>query len=208
MKNHETYNLSSKDVMLILLSGTARYGKIEKIIYDLSAENFEDVIINASKEKLLIIGFTENEAMKIISAREIMNRALITLQKKKLIQIKKSSDIFEYMNPFVIGAQYEEFHAIFMNRANRIIKHEMISLGSETGTVVSIKKIAKIAIECLASACILSHNHPSGNKEPSDADKSITQKVKGALMLIDVSLLDHVIIGNAEYYSFADEGII
>lgn len=95
-----------------------------------------------------------------------------------------------------------------MNRSNNTIGYAKISQGGVAGTVVDVKIIAKYAIDTLASSVILAHNHPSGNTQPSRADKDITQKIKDSLKLFDISVLDHIILTEDEYFSFADEGLI
>ena len=93
-----------------------------------------------------------------------------------------------------------------MSKANGILKKVRISEGGVSGTVVDPKKIYKIAIDNHASSIILGHNHPSGNIQPSEADHKITKKIKECGILLDIAVLDHIIIGNTGYYSFADEG--
>ncbi|MBK9800704.1 MAG: JAB domain-containing protein [Bacteroidetes bacterium] len=98
---------------------------------------------------------------------------------------------------------------IYLRRNNTIIKDSFISKGDISGTVVNIKAILSDAILLKASSIILAHNHPSGEMKPSSADISITTQIKSAAKLIDVTLLDHVIIGlKSEFYSFADNGIL
>ena len=106
-------------------------------------------------------------------------------------------------------AIYECFYALYLNRSNNTISYSVISTGGTTSTVVDVKLIAKYAVESLATAVILCHNHPSGNIQPSTADVSITNKIKDALKLVDCMVLDHIIISPEErYFSFRDEGLI
>ncbi len=95
---------------------------------------------------------------------------------------------------------------IYLNRRNRVICHEVISYGGITGTVVDTRVILKRAIEENATSIILSHNHPSGNCRPSGQDKLLTEKIKSAALFFDISVLDHLIVSDEGYYSFADEG--
>jgi DNA repair protein RadC len=103
---------------------------------------------------------------------------------------------------------HEEFWVIFLTRSNTVIKTECISRGGISGTVVDLRLILKPAIECLASGIILSHNHPSGNLKPSLEDINLTKKIKEAARLMDISVQDHLIVGDQNYFSFADEGIL
>jgi DNA repair protein RadC len=103
---------------------------------------------------------------------------------------------------------FESFFILLLNRANKTIGYAKISQGGITGTVVDIKLVAKYAVDSLASGVILAHNHPSGNVQPSQADKDITSKIIKGLDILDVKVLDHVILTANEYYSFADKGLL
>ncbi|MGG7035357.1 MAG: JAB domain-containing protein [Flavobacterium sp.] len=108
-------------------------------------------------------------------------------------------DILEYQ---------EEVKVILLNRANVVLGIYEMSKGGISGTVVDIRIILGVALKCNASCIILVHNHPSGNTEPSEQDKSITKKLKKASELLDLNLLDHLIISTEEYYSFSDNGLL
>jgi len=128
----------------------------------------------------------------------------------KKIQILRSSDTIEYLRsiwPSDILIR-ECFIALFLNRCNNVISHYIISMGGINGTVIDVRMIAKAGIDCLASGVILSHNHPSGNIDPSDSDIKLTEKINEGLKLLDIEVLDHIIINDDEYYSFADNGNI
>ncbi|MGQ9620156.1 MAG: RadC family protein [Bacteroidales bacterium] len=123
-------------------------------------------------------------------------------------QIKSSKDVFELTSPLLADLQHEEFWILFLNRANRVIHRMKLSQGGISGTVTDVRIIMKKALEYLASGIIVCHNHPSGNLTPSDADTRITRKIKEAGALMDIQLLDHLIISEKEYYSFADNGLL
>jgi DNA repair protein RadC len=103
---------------------------------------------------------------------------------------------------------HEEFWVLILNRANQVIKEEKLSKGGISGTVVDMRLICKTAIENNASGIIMAHNHPSGQVVPSEQDKSITKKMKEGLKVFEIALLDHLIIGDQQYFSFSDEGIL
>jgi DNA repair protein RadC len=105
-------------------------------------------------------------------------------------------------------ANYETFWILLLNRANRVIRKMSISEGGISGTVADPKKIFKMALEFNASSIILCHNHPSGNIQPSEADIKLTNKMKDAGILLDLPVLDHIIVGGNDYFSFADEGMM
>jgi len=124
--------------------------------------------------------------------------------------VKNSSDAEKFFRerwePSLDMCVRESMFAIFLNRAHRIIGMSQISKGSITGIVVDNRIIARIALRMGASSVILAHNHPSGNLRPSEGDLNVTKSVKSALKLIDVDLLDHLIMTEESYYSFADNG--
>jgi DNA repair protein RadC len=125
--------------------------------------------------------------------------------------IKSSRDLYEHLdqiwNMDIIEFR-EEFVVLYMDRKNGIIGHFLHSIGSDVGTVVSVKHIIAIALKVNACNLILMHNHPSGQLRPSAPDKQITKKLKRAANLFDIKLLDHMIVTSEGYFSFADEGIL
>ena len=121
-------------------------------------------------------------------------------------KISKSQDAFEIFHSLMGDLPYEEFWLLLLNRANRVIKKVKISEGGISGTVVDPKKIFQICLEQHATSILLGHNHPSGAVTPSEADNKITKKIKDCGLLLDVAVLDHIIVGDDRFYSFADEG--
>jgi DNA repair protein RadC len=152
-------------------------------------------------------GVGEAKAVTIAAALEI-GRRRTDEQSEEKTQITSSNIAYQLFNSVLSDLPHEEFWILFLNRNNRVIQKSCISKGGVSGTVVDVRLILKPAIECLASGIILGHNHPSGNLKPSQEDIHLTQKVKQSAKLIDIALLDHLIIGDQNYYSFADEGII
>ena len=152
-------------------------------------------------------GIGEAKAISIVAALEIGRR-----RKKDAVpenqQIQSSNDVFEIFQPMLADIPHEEFWVLLLNRSNRIIDKLRVSQGGVSGTVTDLRLILKPAIEKLASSIILCHNHPSGNNKPSDNDIAITQKAKEAAKFMDIAVLDHIIICEKNYYSFADEGVI
>lgn len=126
------------------------------------------------------------------------------------VKIKSSRDAAEYCRNF-FGSDidlYESFFMVLLNQSNNTIGYVKISQGGIAGTVVDVRILAKYAIESLSTSVILCHNHPSGNKRPSNADISITNKAIKALDLFEVKILDHIILTESDYLSFSDEGLI
>lgn len=125
------------------------------------------------------------------------------------IKITSSTDVYDYTKKVYENlTQYQEhFTVLFLNRQNKIIGHEVVSSGGTSGTVVDKKIIAKLSLDVLANSIVLIHNHPSGTHKPSEADIKITKDINKALMLFDIPVLDHLILTENEYFSFANNGI-
>lgn len=141
-----------------------------------------------------------------------MNKFALKVDKSDFTKVKisTSSDAYKVIKQFYSDdiEIYESFFVLLLNRANNTIGYAKISQGGTVGTVVDIKLIAKYAIDGLANSVILAHNHPSGNEQPSQQDKDVTNKIKQSLKLFDVQTLDHIILTTDNYFSFADEQII
>jgi DNA repair protein RadC len=152
-------------------------------------------------------GIGEAKAISIIAALELGRRRKDT-ERKDLIKITSSKTAYSNFISHFEDLNHEEFWILYLNRANKIISTEKLSMGSLTGTVVEIKSIFKKGIEKLASGIIIAHNHPSGNLQPSQQDIDLTKKIKETGKLMDITLLDHLIITDTHYFSFADEGIL
>ncbi len=152
-------------------------------------------------------GIADAKAIRIMAAFELGRRRNESGIVKRE-RIVTSMDANALIRHLLIDLPHEEFWVIYLNRSNAVIKKEMISRGGISGTVVDSRLIFKAAIESLASSIILCHNHPSGNRRPSEQDIQITKKIKAAGQLLEIPVLDHVIICEESYYSFADEGIL
>lgn len=152
-------------------------------------------------------GIGEAKGISIVSALELGRRRKESYSLKK-VKITSSRGVYELMKPELMDLAYEAFWVILLNRANQVIKKQHISTGGVSGTVADPKIIFKAALENLASAIILVHNHPSGNLKPSQADLNLTNKVKNAGALLEIPVLDHLIFTDEGYLSFADEGLL
>lgn len=151
-------------------------------------------------------GIGEAKAISIIAALELGRRR----RGEDAVELKKitsSKIIFEIMQPIIGELPHEEFWIIYMNNSNKVIAKSQLSKGGITGTLVDVRIVFKTALEMGATALILCHNHPSGTLIPSDADKQITRKLKLAGDSLEIKVLDHLIVTETSYYSFADEGI-
>jgi DNA repair protein RadC len=147
------------------------------------------------------------KAINIAAAFELGRRRTDSHAIQK-VKITSSNVAYQIFQKRLSDLPHEEFWILILNRANQVLKEENISKGGISGTVVDVRLICKSAIENNASGIVVAHNHPSGQVLPSEQDKSITQNLKEALKLFEISLLDHVIIGDNKYYSFSDNGLI
>ena len=145
------------------------------------------------------------KAMTIVAALELGRRRSTTAAEES-VKIGSSQDIYRHLLPFFADLDHEEFWIVLLNRANHVLSSHQVSRGGRTGTVADPKIIFKIALENNAASIIAAHNHPSGQLRPSEADIAITSKLVNAGKFLDLSVLDHLIVTNASYYSFADEG--
>ena len=152
-------------------------------------------------------GIGEAKAISIIAALELgRRRKEIDVPNRGII--KSSKDAYTHIAGKLSDLPHEEFWIMLLNRGNKIIKTEFIGRGGISGTVADVRIILKSAVDHLASSIVLAHNHPSGNLQASKEDIQLTQKIKQAAALFDVKVIDHIIVGDANYYSFADEAIL
>ena len=150
-------------------------------------------------------GIGKIKAAQIMVALELGKRVLYKEEKKI---IKESYDIFSLTRSSLGALAHEEFWVFYVDHGNKILHKSTLSKGGLTGTLVDIRLLMKQALDVLATGIVLCHNHPSGNIQPSTADKNITQKIKNACETLDLRLLDHLIVTPMAYFSFLDEGVL
>ena len=202
--------LSDAELLAILIgSGSRSESAIElcKRILHQSDNNINQLAKLSVNDLMKFKGIGEAKAISIIAALEIGRR-----RKSEDVIVKtsiaSSTHLYEYIKPVLEDLPHEEFWIVLLSRANKIIDKQLIGRGGISETTADIKLIFKKSIESLASGIILAHNHPSGNLKPSQSDINLTNKIIEASKLMDIKVLDHLIIGDGNYYSFADEGII
>jgi DNA repair protein RadC len=203
-------SLSDVELLAIIIgSGTRETSAVELARHILTrSENSLTLLGKKSVSDLIQIkGIGKAKAISIIAALELGRRRRNSGSSEE-IQIKSSVDVFEYIHPVLSDIVYEEFWAVYLNRANRVIEKHKLSQGGIAGTVTDIRLILKRGIELLASSLVVCHNHPSGNLQPSDQDRQITEKLKVAASQMDIKLVDHIIVNDHSYYSFCDEGLL
>lgn len=201
-------SLSNSELLAILINnGTRNRSALDlaKDILKLGKDNLNELGRLTVKDLQKVPGIGPAKAVTIAAALELGRRrqAAESLVKPA---VSSSSAVADYLRSILQDENREVFVVIFLNRANRINSHHVISTGGITGTVADPRIIMKKALEENATSIILSHNHPSGNINPSREDIMLTKKIKEAASFLDISVLDHIIIGNDKYYSFADSG--
>ncbi len=202
--------LSDAELLAILIgSGSRNESAVDlcKRILQHNQNNLSVLSRQTIAQLITFKGIGEAKAITIVAALELGRRRRAE-EARKVVAINSSNSVFEYMQPLIGDLSHEEFWVLLLNNSNKIIGKIQLSKGGLTATVVDVRLLFKQVIEQLATAIVLVHNHPSGQLVPSEADRHITEKIKRAGEVLDVKLLDHVIVTEHAYYSFADEGII
>lgn len=183
-QKHSALDLANQ----ILVLGSNRIGNLSKLtIHELQH----------------VPGIGQAKASIIHAAFELAQR-IISEPKAESFIIRQSSDAYELLRPMMDELRHEEFWVLLLNRSNKLMHRVPISSGSMTGTLVDPKKIFRKALEAHACSIILGHNHPSGNTQPSQADDQLTQNLVRTGRMLELPVLDHIIVGEASYYSYAD----
>lgn len=207
---HGRQILSDAELLAILLGSGSRYESAVDLAKRIlqTVNNDLHVLAKLSLNELMAFkGIGEAKAITVAASFEIgRRRQLVDPQKR--VRIQTSADGFKHIGPLIADLDIEQFWIILLNRSHEVIARRKISEGGVAGTVVDAKVVFKIAVELLASSIILAHNHPSGNLKPSQADKLLTEKLVQAGNVMNVNVLDHLIVSENGYYSFADEGEI
>lgn len=207
---HGAEILSNSELLAILINnGTRNKSAIElaKEILSLGKNNLQELGKLTVKELMKIKGIGEAKAITITAALEIGRRRQATDALDKKI-MKSSKDIAAFLSGKINDNQREVFAVLFLNQSNRINHFEIISEGGITGTVADPRIILKKALEENATNIVLCHNHPSGSLKPSRADEELTKKIKSAASFHDIAVIDHIIVSDQGYYSFADSGLL
>lgn len=202
--------LSNAELIAILIgSGSRDESAVElsKRILATSNQSLNELGKLSIKQLMQFKGIGEAKAVTIAAALEIGRRRRGE-DAQKITKITSSKSVFELLHSRMGDLEHEEFWIVYLNNANKVLHTAQLSKGGITGTLVDVRLVMRQALELGAVALILAHNHPSGTLKPSSADKQITQKLKLAAEALDLKVLDHLIITQKEYFSFADEGIL
>ncbi|MBK6634013.1 MAG: DNA repair protein RadC [Chitinophagaceae bacterium] len=202
--------LSNSELLAILLNtGSKNRSALDlaKEILKKGDDNLNELGKLSLADLKQVPGIGMAKSISIAAALELGRRRHASAALEKTV-IRSSSNIAQYLRASIKDFSYEVFAVIFLNRANKINHFEIISKGGISGTVADPRIILKKALEEDATSLVLCHNHPSGNLQPSRADEELTKKIKEAASFFDIKILDHIIVSEEGYYSFADDGIL
>jgi DNA repair protein RadC len=203
-------SLSDAELVAILLGSGSRdetaVGLAQRILKS-SDNDLNELGKRSIAELTKFKGMGEAKSISVVAAMELGRRRQLTNVKERP-QIRSSRDGYLTIASILMDLPHEEFWILLLNRANKVMAREQISLGGVAGTVVDAKVVFRKAIEGMASSIILVHNHPSGNLQPSQQDIDLTKKLKKAGETLDIAVLDHLIITESSYFSFADENLM
>lgn len=202
--------LSDAELVAILIgSGSRKESAVElaKRILASVNHNLNELGKLSVKQLMQFKGIGEAKAVSIAAALEIGRRRRGE-GAERIVKITGSNDAFELLRPMIGDLSHEEFWIVYLNNSNRVLHKEQLSKGGITGTLVDVRLVLKQALDHGAVGLILAHNHPSGALKPSTADKEITQKLKKAAAALDIKVLDHLILTQKNYFSFADEALL
>ncbi len=203
-------SLSDSELLGILIaSGNRERSAIDlaKDVLALAGNNLRELGRLSVTELQKIKGIGEAKAITIAAAMELGRRRQMSegLDRATITQSKEAIPI---IMPLLQDLNYEVFCVLYLNHSGKLLRHELLSSGGLTATVADVRIILKNALLYNASRLIIAHNHPSGNRTPSQADISLTRQVKQAAALMDITLLDHIIIAGHSYVSLADDGLM
>jgi len=202
--------LSDAELLAILIgSGSKDESAVSlaKRILKSVNNNLNDLGKVSVRQLMQFKGIGAAKAVSIAAALEVGRRRR-SEEGEKITRITASIDVYSLLQPVLGELEHEEFWIIYLNNANTVLHKEQLSKGGITGTLVDVRLVLKKALELGAVGLILAHNHPSGTLKPSEADKRITEKLKAAAHALDIKILDHLIITEHAYFSFADDQIL
>jgi len=205
---HGESSLSDTELVAILLrTGSGRMDAIsiartlmQQVDHDITKL---DSLSIKSMAKMHGIG---NVKAVTIKAALALGKRRVNARPHESVKISNSKDAYQILQPYMLGLKHEEFWMICLNRANKVVRATRLNIGGISSTIVDLKRVFQMALEHNASGIIVSHNHPSGALKPSSEDNQLTQRIKQNGELLDCPLIDHIIISDFGYYSYADEG--
>jgi DNA repair protein RadC len=204
-----TYLSDSELIAILLHHGTKQKTAVDlaKEIMSLGKNNLNELGKLSVKELTRVKGIGDAKAIALVAALEIGRRRQAGRYLQKPV-VSTSRDLASYLQALFRDHNREVFAVAFLNQSNKINHIETVSKGGITGTIADPRVILKKALEENAVSLVLCHNHPSGSLKPSRQDEEITKKIKEAAKYFDIKVLDHIIVSDSGYFSFADEGIL
>ena len=202
--------LSDAELVAILLGSGSRNESAVNLSKRIlkSVQNNINALAKLSVEDLCEFnGIGTAKAINVIAALEL-GRRRGKEESLVLDKITRSKDVFDLMWPLIGDLPHEEFWVLYLNNSNKVLHKQQLSKGGITGTMVDVRLVFKKGLALFATSVILCHNHPSGKLVPSMSDKQLTQKLKKAGSTLDITVLDHLIITENAYFSFADESVL
>lgn len=202
--------LSNSELLAILINNGNKEKsalQIAKDILQVGQNNLDELGKLTLNDLQKVKGIGVAKAITIAAAMELGRRRTNSDFLNKNV-VRSSGEIANYLKTVLKDHPHEVFAVLFLNRANKILHFEIVSSGGLTGTVADPRIILKKALETGATSIVLSHNHPSGSLKPSRADEELTQKIRQAATYLDIKVIDHIIVSDEGYFSFADEGLL
>lgn len=202
--------LSDAELLAIIMgSGNREDSAVElgrKILHSVS-NNWHNLSLMQISDLMKFKGIGEAKAISIATALEI-GRRRASQEVPEKVQVSSSRESYKVLLPFLSDLHTEEFWAIYLNQNNRVLGKSKLSSGGINQSVVDVRILFKTALEHFSTGIIIAHNHPSGNLKPSSEDLKITKQIAEAGKILNIQLLDHLIIAQNSYLSFADEGLL
>ncbi len=209
MKRGESALTNAELLAILIGSGTPKQNAVELMqeIMEHCGGQLSRLSKLSIKELTKFNGIGLAKAITIKAAAEIGRRRAME-KAEDIKQIHNSSDIYEIMLPVLRDVGHEEFWVLMLNNNSRLLKKIRMSSGGLTQTSVDLRMVLKEAILAEATCLVVCHNHPSGTLRPSKDDIQLTERLKQASQTMNIRLIDHVIVTDGNYYSFADNGKI
>lgn len=203
-------SLSNAELLAILIgTGTTKETAVDlaKKILNSVNNDLKHLARKSIEELTQFKGIGQVKAINIITALEVGQRRRYADATKRHC-IMDSHSAYELLQPTIGDLPHEEFWALFLSNSNKVLDLQQISVGGLTGTVADVRLIFKKALLLGSTSILVAHNHPSGNTQPSNPDKALTKRLVEAGTIMNIKVIDHLIITELEYFSFADEGLI
>lgn len=203
--------LSDSELLALLIPGTIHHNALDqarRILYE-NQDNLQLLGKRSVRDlvKMKIKGFGTAKAAVLVAALELGRRRQAGLTPERPV-IKDTTTAAAYLQPLLADYNQETFVVLYLDQSGCLKHHGILSQGGITATIVDPRLIFKKALEESAVSIIISHNHPSGSPQPSKADEALTKKIKEGAAYLDIRLLDHIIVGDKGYFSFANEGLL